>query len=131
MSEVLPTNDMPGKYPAGRGFDIVIFLYLLTGALGLALFALIQWASEGWAVLYVITMLTSAIGWAPGVFLIVVYRHLWRIALPAGILIACLGSLIAYGAMDDKTIALTTVFYVAAFLIGLEWAIGKLKKFKH
>ena len=122
------SNKRSIQTPLRRGHDLVMLLYLVTGTLGLTFITLMLSASEGWAGLYLITALTSAIGWIPGAFLIVVHRHSWRVAIPAAILVICLVFLLHVGAMHDLTITLTLFFYVTAFLVGVNWLIQKFRK---
>jgi len=116
------------KTPVRRGHDIVLAVYLAIGATGIAYLIWILSAPEPWIGILLITIWTSAIGWIPGVFLIVVYRHSWAVVAPAVILIVCLGLLITNGPLDDSTIGLTVLFYLSAFLTGLAGLIRKYRK---
>ena len=78
-------------------------------------------------------------GKVPGIFLIVIYRHSWRVFVPAAILVVCLGSYVgidrprdpSFGFPGDFTIALVALFYGTAFLIGIEWLIQKIRRSRH
>jgi hypothetical protein len=102
-----------------------MLLYAIAGTLGPAYFVVMMSVPEGWLGLYLISTLTSAIGWVPGAFLLVIYRHSWRVVMPAAILIGCLGFLLHFGFADDSTITLALLFYVALFLIGTSWFVQK------
>jgi hypothetical protein len=116
-----------------------MFLYLAAGVLGLAFLILMRFTTDGWIGLSLIVVLTSVVGWVPGVFLIVFYRHSWRVFVPAAILVVCSGLYIgfdlpsdpSFGLPGDSTTALVAVFYGTAFLIGIEWLIQKIGRSRH
>jgi hypothetical protein len=139
MSKARSLNNPSGKSPFRRGHDVVMFLYLAAGVLGLAFLILMRFTTDGWIGLSLIVVLTSVVGWVPGVFLIVFYRHSWRVFVPAAILVVCLGLYIgfdlpsdpSFGLPGDSTTALVAVFYGTAFLIGIEWLIQKIGRSRH
>jgi hypothetical protein len=127
MSGTQPRTKQTVRAPIRRGQNVVLAVYLAVGAIGIAYLAWILSAPEPWIGVLLITIWTSAIGWIPGVFLIVVYRRSWAVVAPAVILIACLGLLITNGALDDLTIGLTVLFYLSAFLAGVTRLIRKYR----
>ncbi len=108
-----------------------MFLYLVAGAFGLILLMALMIEKQLWHAYGLLALGISAIGWIPGVVLIVIYRNSWRVVIPAVILIGCLAFLMTFGLMDDSTIGMTKLFFVTAFLVGLEWNIQELRKRRH
>lgn len=139
MLEAPSSQNLPGRSPFRRGHDVVMLLYLAAGALGLTFLVIMRFTTDGWIGLYLITALTSAIGWIPGVFLIVIYRNSWRVTIPAAILIVCGGIFVSIDLLDtssfiipsDSTVGLVTIFYVTTFLFGIEWLIQKVRRSRH
>ena len=108
-----------------------MLLYLVAGAFGLILLMALMIEKQLWYAYGLLAMGISALGWIPGVVLVVIYRNSWRVVIPAVILIGCLVFLMTFGLMDDSTIGLTKLFFATAFLVGLEWNIQKLRKRRH
>jgi len=126
-----PSQDPSNCSRFRSGHSVVMFLYLVAGAFGLILLMALMIEKRLWYAYGLLAMGISAIGWIPGVVLVVIYRNSWRVVIPAVILIGCLAFLMTFGLMDDATIGLTKLFFVTAFLVGLEWNIQELRKQRH
>jgi len=137
MSEAFSSNNLSGMSRFRRGHDVVMLLYLSAGLLGLVFIVAMRFTTDGWIALYLITGLTSIFGWIPSVPLIVIYRHSWRVVIPAAILVVCSGLFFCFDLQrgfflhSDLTIGLVTIFYLSCFLIGIESLIHKTRRSRH
>ena len=139
--------------PRKSGYDAVMLFYLIIGASGLFIFVILEWSwLKDWAarwlgeyvLLYFVALIAQGFlmyfGWIIGPVLITLYRHSWRVLVPAGLLFVT--SIVFVfddfsWSLEDfsyrpllETIGtiLMVLFFAAAFLVGLERFVRKKRK---
>ena len=138
---------LPGKTPKLPGYDVVMLIYLITGAAILPLIigellveaGLMQAMSEktmpSWMYGYVV-MVTFAggfglfVGWIPAIYVCIRYRRQWRAVLPALAILVCTISVFAMGeseAVGYVAAVAASAYAILAFAVGLEWLVRQLR----